>query len=1581
MVVRLKDLNSDKRDEESRNRPVRLSDLRRQNDIDPGLANEIRLAPLKLSQGLQRRVEESKVVKAAADEEYQRQYEQMPKYRQVAADIVNSPIGKRLFKANEASSDFIRGALDTASLGAIRPLDEAISSSPLLNQREQERMQEDIERSRESTAGKVGEFAGYLVPGAAADRLAFSLGKTAIQGLPKIARGAIRGVSAGAIDSAAQEVGDVAFREGEFNPLNIAIGAGAGGALGAAAPAIGQAFQRFVSRSKSVAPELEQATRTALETAQPTKALGTLRPLNKDQYVSRIMGQIKDDVNQRMTPPLENPNELAKWLKPHLGDVSLNEIRKLSFDDMTQLANEVRNNMSTYDVARQVARERGIDLDEAFSGNIPSVRQAVAQDASRRAYGIYDAPKVNISRPVRPLGPELPRETPQIRNAEVVEGPIRLSDLRATPQQVEQAVVPSGKSPKTTSQRGFTQTLINSGKTSNDIAEALGMSPNRKYQVKTNVDTVATANKRIRKGIDEAEATLLGKRKFTAEDVATGMRLIDEFQKSGNTQRAVTVAERLAKQLTEAGQTVQAASIWNRLTPEGALLAAQRRVNTINENLLRGQNPVKITPQQADSITDAATAIQASGASQERAGTVMQIMDRVRKGETISAEDRQTIADFVEDAKRFLAPEKPPRAPKVPKELNEPRVRDKVVSFFETQEQAARERIRARRNTLSSTPFDTWGDYAIIGASKIAKGVRDFADWSEQMAKDLGEEIRPYLQSIFEKSQDAIRRTSGNISRGKIDRAENAINKLVQNKSPKSQTNEQVSELANVVRSAIAKSKDGTLSVDDVNRIRELSQETVEALGEPKPMTEEQRYLKSIRQLARKLATSEDAVEPPQQFKSVKEVETLLRQVSNIANEGVESTPLAIDKESLERLAFELFDRAKPSQAEKAANSYLKKNADKLSPEDISMVRELAQEVSRLSGKERQAAAQDLQAILNGFEKAGIGRKLSSLQYISMLLNPKTQIRNIVGNELLYRLERLSKYIGTPIDIVTSKLTGGKRTVTFKRGPMVWDDFFKSTKDYWTALPEGAKAGARGVSPEGLTTKYEIQGRAFRSKYNPLTYLEKALGASLQGFDYAAYTRATNQRLSEMAYLDAINSGIKGTNNIRSHMQTFMANMDDAVHTIAKDYGKYATLQDDSLLAKKLMGFRRGMNKVSTFGGSENFGIGSIVVPFAKTPANLLLRGLDYSPAGILKAVKQVYDILRVKNTDLTRADVISSVSRAIMGSGMGAVAYWLADKGAMFGQSNKDSETRKLQQMAGIRDFQINGSAVLRMLEAAATGGDVDAAAKLKDGDTLWAYEWAQPSSMPMAIGSNIHQSVKQSQGPLQTTSEAALSGFSTLFNSSVLSGIREAFQIPMGEDNAVKAIGMNLVKQAPSMFTPSIVRNINTFLDDKLRETYTPDDALKIVNPARSGIPGQAQQMPQRVDTFGRPMTRPNSFFDVFVSPSDRSKYEPTPEAQFVLDLLNETGNTNVAPRAVPKYLTGKDIKTGLNRKVDLTPEQYVRLQTIVGEETAKRIMKINPNLSTDKKVERVLKAMDEAGKIGRNQLKKELGLRLTK
>jgi len=1002
-------------------------------------------------------------------------------------------------------------------------------------------------------------------------------------------------------------------------------------------------------------------------------------------------------------------------------------------------------------------------------------------------------------------------------------------------------------------ERGLFSTLRNSEKINNEVAAGLETSASRAYEPITNADTVAKANARIVNNIDAAESFALGSngtKPLDAEQVATGFRLIDEFQKSGQIDKAVNMAEQLAERLTKAGQSIQAASIWNRLTPEGALLAAQRIVNRTNESLSRFSKEVKISDKQANDIMNTAAAIQRSGASKERAANVMDILDRIRAGEEVSISEKQAITDFIQDAKQFVQPKRQaqPRPAKQPTEFQDKRIRDKVVSFLDAQEQAARERLRARGNTANSLPLDVWADYAIIGAAKLGKGAVKFSDWSEQMAKDLGEEIRPHLAEIYERSKDML---SSNAKRIK-----------------------------------------------------------------------------------------EDTI----------------------------------------------------SNAERVADGYLRKNAGKLSNEDIDIVRNLAQKVSSLSGDAKRAASQDLQYILNNFERAGIGKKLSATQYIFMLLNPLTQIKNVAGNELMYRLERLARTAATPIDWSYSKITGNDRTITFRGGPASWENFFAPSKDYFKGLIEGGKAGWRGINPEGLTTAYDINGQAFKGKLNPLTYLEKTLGAVMKGFDYAAYSRAANQRLREMAHLDAINKGVKGSDNIQRHIDRYLTNTEDNIEAIAKEYGKYVTLQDDTLLSRALQSTKRGINKLSTAGLSSNFGLGNFVLPFAKTPANLLMRAIDYSPAGFVRTITQAADIIRNPNTQLTRADIMQSLTRALFGTGLSGAGLWLADKGVLRGESSKDKDVRELEKSAGLGQYQLNASALQRMLEAIVTGNmdDIDKAAKIQPGDTLYQYEWAQPTSIPLAIGANISQSKKQNdrqiaKGENPTNSvldiigNAASGGLNTLYNTSVLQGLQRAFDLPPGEDNIIKAIGTNVAKQVPSMFTPSFLNRTNMLMDPNVRETYSPDFVQSLLNQSTSRIPWAAERLPQKVNTLGQPVTRENSFADVFLSPAPRSEFKPSKEAQLIIDLMNETGDDALAPRAVPKYITGKEKGSKESTRVDLTGPQYVQYQTIVGQETQKLLSKINDNWSTERKVKAVMDALNKANEVGRQKMRKELGLKV--
>lgn len=88
-----------------------------------------------------------------------------------------------------------------------------------------------------------------------------------------------------------------------------------------------------------------------------------------------------------------------------------------------------------------------------------------------------------------------------------------------------------------------------------------------------------------------------------------------------------------------------------------------------------------------------------------------------------------------------------------------------VVDFFEAQAQKARERIIARRGRLQVTvdPLNIAGlvDEAIIGASHVARGVRDFAQWSKEMLKEFGERVRPHLEPLFARAQELEAENAG----------------------------------------------------------------------------------------------------------------------------------------------------------------------------------------------------------------------------------------------------------------------------------------------------------------------------------------------------------------------------------------------------------------------------------------------------------------------------------------------------------------------------------------------------------------------------------------------------------------------------------------------------------------------------------------------------------------------------------------------------------------------------------------------------------------------------------------------------
>ncbi len=85
-----------------------------------------------------------------------------------------------------------------------------------------------------------------------------------------------------------------------------------------------------------------------------------------------------------------------------------------------------------------------------------------------------------------------------------------------------------------------------------------------------------------------------------------------------------------------------------------------------------------------------------------------------------------------------------------------PTFSEKAITFLDEQANAARERIKKRRaegRMLAGIDPVELADYSTIGASHIAKGIRDIGVWSAKMVSEFGEYIKPYLKQIWEASK------------------------------------------------------------------------------------------------------------------------------------------------------------------------------------------------------------------------------------------------------------------------------------------------------------------------------------------------------------------------------------------------------------------------------------------------------------------------------------------------------------------------------------------------------------------------------------------------------------------------------------------------------------------------------------------------------------------------------------------------------------------------------------------------------------------------------------------------------------
>lgn len=661
--------------------------------------------------------------------------------------------------------------------------------------------------------------------------------------------------------------------------------------------------------------------------------------------------------------------------------------------------------------------------------------------------------------------------------------------------------------------------------------------------------------------------------------------------------------------------------------------------------------------------------------------------------------------------------------------------------------------------------------------------------------------------------------------------------------------------------------------------------------------------------------------------------------------------------------------------------AYAQKILDrKLTPAELAEIAAGMKRIDAATAPEVKLARQaDLLDQLNSKVPAPLADKLVAAQNISMLLNPKTAIRNIAGNVLMAIPELGSDAIVPAVDAGVSVFTG-KRTVG---GPQIVE-YFKGLAQpardvrlgYQQARSEGAgKMASLGEGFKTMATLAKLSSagavqitdvnRGFRTVFTQplMRSLEKTLTVGLGVPDRAFYTARLRASLRNQVKVAgaAVPTG-------------------EMVDRAAMEAAR-SVYQDPNFFSKRLGEIKRTLN----WGESRRFGLGQVIVPFTQVPGALLMRGLEYSPAGFLKAA---YKFLpeRLTGKAFDQRAFSQDFTRALLGTAsLSATGYWLSRLGVLTGAPDDNKDVEAMRRGLGMGAYRINVSELKRRMQSM----DWTSAAQNPPpvGDVITNYDWAQPVAFPVALGADLADSerrnkVRASQGKyVRSTSDvlnSVISGARTIEEQPMLTGLSGFFSAAAAAKSgqgagAVEAL-YNSMLNLPGVYVPAAARGMQQFMDNRIYETRGTNAMETAYQRAAANVPGLATALgyKPKYDVMGdlaqRYQANGNSAFNVFINPAFVTEVKGDPQLRELYRIWQQTGETKELPRMVDQKITING-----NQKV-LTAPQVADYQQFVGRLTRDSFQTLMRNdgysrASDDQRAKvmaQVLGAADQAARV---------------
>jgi len=588
------------------------------------------------------------------------------------------------------------------------------------------------------------------------------------------------------------------------------------------------------------------------------------------------------------------------------------------------------------------------------------------------------------------------------------------------------------------------------------------------------------------------------------------------------------------------------------------------------------------------------------------------------------------------------------------------------------------------------------------------------------------------------------------------------------------------------------------------------------------------------------------------------------------------------------------------------------KNFVKFTEQELNAIGKQAEKIGKATTEYDKAVETQLLAkLISSKLPTNTLSKLGTLQTMAQLINPKTLVRNVAGNLIFGVFEAVSNGIATPIDLAVSLFT--KKRGVANLNPVGY------AKGFAQGFGRGVKESLLGIDTLGNSSLEQGVKNGFIFQSKVMQGFEKTLNLVLKPFDRAFYE--ANYR--------ATLEGLMKANKVDKPTQEMI----EQAHYM----GLYRTFQDDNVATKAFGRIKSAINF------EKPFGLGDFILKYTKVPANIMMRAIDYSPAGYIKPIIIMAKAL-FKKGPFDQTEFVNGIARATTGSvGLLYTGYALGKLGIITPKPDSNKDVRNAQQLDGVRSYAINTSALKRYV---ASGFDPESA-KQMEGDELFSYDWAQPASIPLAMGANWAETETLKKNSVQqrvfdafgTGGVAFADAFQLLAEQPVLSGLKTLFT----PGQAIQGV-IETVKGIPASFTPTLLNQINQLTDNTRRETYSPEIFEQSKNLMINKIPFASQNLPPKYDILGKPLEKyqggTNTFVNVFLNPGFVSKVGSDENLKEVIRLYETTGETGVIPNTVDK-------KIKVNKEdVMLTGPQMSEYQKEIGSKSDEYIRKLLSN-----------------------------------